>query len=409
MKHSTAPHSPVLRAKHSDSPTRSAAGQAPRDAATGKRLPASNSRNGGKRYDWRRELDRLKHSLADASLQPRTHYHHAVLLVEGELPDGFTSVPPNVHVRGVGVQRVIPVRLPRGGFHVHFIFDDSPAGGPTDDLDLLVDILWNIKHILHAVPRHLLPIFDVPNVTDGRTECLLIWLYLLNWLGHDRDNTVFNSWQQCLRFKGEYVCRPDFEDWKTCSTLPGFDLVPFLTLTDTGESGLDSWREEHRSKGKPLPEIIASSLSKPLWYASMNAIDRILACRNAGRPEPRVPTPRRKRSPNTPDWVLYLLTVLCKHHVPEDADPCFEPLSAKEIGRHLGWKQPDVSKRLKKLLSEVPFAKGLKQMNAYKALCRNRRIGQELNRLSLKHTNPELARLLLTGDPERFAAPRAED
>jgi hypothetical protein len=329
--------------------------------------------------DWRRQLERLKQSLVVTARQASwDRYRHAILWFDGDLPDRISAVHPRVYASGGPIHHTITVPLPHGGHHVHFFFDDMEVGG-KDDLKSLMNALGNTQRILHTIPKRVLPTFAVPPVGDGLTEDLLTWLYLLHWLGHDPNNTVFRSQLEFTSNKSGLSSRTEFREWNRCSTLPDFDAVRFLTLSHSAEKAIDSWQEEHRSAEKPLPEVIACSLSKPLGYASMNAIDLILRQDQFQRELRETNSEKATthiRKPTTLQRekdLAELYKVVFGHFLKHHGDPMVEPLTWKEIRARLPqgratWSQSKISRVMARLLK----AKGDNGMTAYRDAFKSR-------------------------------------
>ena len=175
--------------------------------------------------------------------------------------------------------------------------------------------------------------------------------------------------------------------------------------------GNEYWRCRHQESGKQLPEVIASSLSKSLFYASVNAIDMILdgiqLKRNENesrRPAKRVRVGRSRLSKNASILLDYLMT----HHKREEG-PVFEDLSQDEVGKQFGWNQSRVSKAFKALFADDAKKTGKRPMEYYQDLCVTKRIDSYLTYLHTKYFEPALRKTIYFGDLSRLAQSDPED
>ena len=331
-------------------------------------------------------------------------YHHAIVGIDGELPEGIQSAEPHLFASGGKVVDRILVPLASDGYHVHFFFADFFAdyygdGDNRRGLNALRDRLHSLHNVLARVPARVLPRFSVPSRDSGLEENLLRWMYLLHWLG-GTPNQVFHSELEFLQSKDGLATNKKLEPWCDFSTVPGFDPLPFLTLTAPTKENIQHWKQQHAEAGKRFPEVIASSLTKPIFYASANAVDMLSARELANPPASRGPR-------NLPKIVglgqnaLFLLAVLTRHHKCErDDGPYFEPMIQEDIQSILGWSQSTVSRAVRDLLKGIKGYKWLRPMDRYKKLCDDRVIDQVLIQLS----NPRPRKELDGQDMDNFAS-----
>jgi hypothetical protein len=328
--------------------------------------------------DWQADLMHLHANLKALDRQVgRDQYRHAVVQLEGDDLSGLGDVVPRMYASGYRLADRLVVRLPDGSLHAHFLFDDN-----MDEVDdgLLVGFrreLRGISGILSRVPKRTVPTIVVPSQGNGLVDDLLHWLYLLHWLAKRRDQSYFKSVVQYLPTVDDLRQGATFHAWDECCTLPDFDPVPFLTAT-ASEKSMQEWRAEHEAVVSPLPAVISSSLTKPLLYASLNAIEMIVQAENA------VPKARRAfTSTGNADIDMDadgLLVFLAKHHR-TDGCVCDVPLTQAEIKRALQWSQSRVSRTVGKLFGNVVGYEGVRPMICYRRLCDTRRIGRELKRV----------------------------
>jgi len=149
---------------------------------------------------------------------------------------------------------------------------------------------------------------------------------------------------------------------------------------------MKQWRAEHVENGTPLPEVISASLSKPLLYATINAIKLLIQPPEKKTPRQQPTASKRKvKTVLDPDSVL---VILMKHHKRSDGTICDKQLFQQDLEEVLGWNQSRVSRAIQKLFGDIPGYGGVNPMICYRRLCETGRIGRELTRLWEKFIDP---------------------
>lgn len=356
-------------------------------------LPKTGRTNSSTKFrGWKDDLRLIQSELESlARHTQRDHYHHAVLYSAGPLPD---VVPrgPRVYASGHRVARRIDVPLPGGGHLAHFIFDHNLDATEDRVLSGLRRELGRVRSVLRAMPRGLVPEFDDTTHDGGPDGHLVAWLSLLHWLAHRRPNRVFTAHLEYCPSADQLAAGALFSAWDDRLGTVDLDPVPYLTGTKPGAAG---------GVTTCSPRVVASSLSKPLLYASVNAIELLLgACVDE---HPSAPPKRGRAVAGRLDPLsIQLLILLYGHHKRPDESVNDEPLAEQRIADELGCSQPTVSRRMARLFGDGP--KGTRPMTHYRTLCRDvHRIDRALTRLWFKHMEPKLERQLAVGEMERFA------
>ena len=294
-------------------------------------------------FDWKAELGILRTQLEMAARQSqRDHYYHAIVMIDGELPSVPEEWMPGTQACGHRTVRKITVALPEGGYHLHYIFDANLDNSDHALLKTLQEQVLRTQKVQAAAPNRVLPRFAVPPQPNGLDENFLAWLYLLHWLGHQPGNSVFRTNIEYLNSSAELVSRVHFSPWEQCSTLPEFDPIGLLTRTSPEGEGLSEWKARHQQAGKQLPPVIASSLSKPLLYASINAVARILNS-DEDTTEKVSANLRQKSGGKRTHRDEYLLELLYRHHKRDDGSVCDVPLEQEVVAELLKVSQPTAS------------------------------------------------------------------
>lgn len=360
-------------------------------------------------FDWQAELGILRTQLEMTARQSqRDHYYHAIVMIDGELPSVPKEWMPGTQACGQRTARNIQVALPEGGYHLHYILDSNIDESDHALLKALQQQVLRTQKVQAAAPNRVLPRFAVPPQPNGLDENFLAWLYLLHWLGHQPGNSVFRTNIEYLNSSDELVSGVRFSPWEQCSTLPEFDPIGLLTRTSTEGEGLSEWKARHQQAGKQLPPVIASSLSKPLLYASINAVARILnsdEITSDGVPA----DPRQKSGAKRTHRDEYLLELLYRHHKRDDGSVCDVPLEQEKVAEQLSVSQSTVSRMFEDLFANQTPCKGRRAMDCYRHLCEEGLIDPILTRIHLERRESNSIRAILSDKLDRRQAPEPKD
>jgi len=348
--------------------------------------------------NWKSDLRRLKETLSLVT-SGLPDFSHALVQGKGEYFQGVNLVSPKCEwIGGTSFHRII-VPLPDGGYHLHFFWDELEDGECKRGLAVLQQRLQDCQAILARVPGFVLPRIVVPTLKNGLEEKTAWWMYVLHWLASLAGNTAFHTEVGFLESEEAFRQEKKFKEWNTCSTLPEFDPRPFLTLTSPKDEGLEQWKALHLSAGKLFPEVFLSVLTKPVLYASVNAIDPLLirSLTDSGD-EPK--SRRLGKRPPTGDFsegCKRLLSILLNHHECGEG-PKFTPLLQSELAEKLGCSQATVSRYFRELFEKIKAHQSLDPMRRYRRLCEDRII----DRVLLFLNDPPKRRELQTDNLEDF-------
>ncbi len=320
-------------------------------------------------------------------------FHHGVVFVEGDLLVRIESLVPNLYVTGGSevIHRII-VPLSCGGCHIHFFCNDWHLGDDRKSLDLLQRLLNKIDTLLAKVPARVVPAIAVPAMASGLEEKTVRWMYVLHWLAALPENKVFHSEFEFLLSKDDFTWDKRLKPWNECSSLPDFDPLPYLTLTASTKETLEQWKRRFANADKRFPEVIASSLTKPVLYASANAIELLLQrdVHSEKRPH-RVTrgnlfTSEGERRPLTDEEIM-VLAVLKHHHGFGTDKHNFKDLDNGTILAAIVKSWPaDVSKSLSKSKIQRTVVTLFGSKLRYRRLCQQERILAELHKIEEPHS-----------------------
>ena len=351
--------------------------------------------------NWKFRLQRLQEPILVIRDSVRQEYHHGLIDVDGELVPNITGMVPGIYAAGGKLVDQIVVPLPSGRCHVHYFFEyygfDYQDGGPDRrGLDALQDRLQNLHSLLAKIPVRVLPRIEIPPLENGLKENIVRWAYVLHWLARLPENKVFHSELEFTYSKDDLAARRNFKPWSECSSIPDFDPLPFLTPTaPPTKEDVENWKYQHHEAGKRFPEVFASSLTKPLFYASVNAIDLLIRRQDAFELEKNDAKPKLDARPgrlggDLSDREALVLSVLMNHHGCYTDEPVFALLKQEELAartvtekRLKGISQSTVSRALGDLLKRgVPkYYPDLDAARRYELLCEDRLIVQVLERI----------------------------
>ena len=351
--------------------------------------------------NWKFGLQRLQDPILVIRDSVRQEYHHGLIDIDGELLPTFTGAVPGIYAAGGKLLDQIVVPLPAGRCHVHYFFEyygfHYQDGGPDRrGLDALQEHFHNLHSLLAKIPVRVLPRIEIPPLNNGLEENIVRWAYVLHWLARLPENKVFHSELEFAYSEDDLVAGKNFKPWGEFSSLPDFDPVAFLTPTaPPTREAVEEWKQLHREAGRQFPAVFASSLTKPLFYASVNAIDLLLRRQDAFELEKNDAKPRPDARPgrlggDLSDREALVLSVLMKHHGCYTDKPVFASLKQEELAartvtqkRPKGISQSTVSRALGDLLERgVPkYYPHLDAARRYELLCEDRLIVQVLEHI----------------------------
>ena len=361
--------------------------------------------------NWKFGLQRLQDPILVIRDSVQQEYHHGLIDIDGDLLPTVTGAVPGIYAAGGKLLDQIVVPLPSGRCHVHYFFEyygfNYQDGGPDRrGLDALQDRLQNVHSLLAKIPLRVLPRFEIPPLENGLKENIVRWAYVLHWLARLPENKVFHSELEFVYSEDDLVARKNFKPWNECSPLPDFDPLPFLTPTaPPTKEDVEKWRHRRHEAVRLFPAVLASSLTKPLFYASVNAIDLLIRRQDSFELEKNDGKPRPDARPgrlgcDLSDREAVLLSVLMNHHGCYTDQPVFTRLLQKEMEERAGLSQSTMSRALGDLLNRgVPdYHSKLRPSKRYELLCEHRLIVKVLEHID----NPRRWSECDSTDPDGF-------
>lgn len=333
---------------------------------------------------------------------PDTDLSHGMILdLDSDVADEVSN--PSFYATRDSLIEAFSCELNSGGTLTHYIYDDHYDSDKAKNLlDGLVKILSGIGSKLAAVPKKTLPGIRVPSFGDGKKDSLARWCSTMQFLGQFPENQAFKTAQEFAAEESN-PSRTTFAPWEELSSLDQFDPMKFLLDESHQADAVTDWRIRFQTDGKTFPNAIASSLTKPVVYASLNAIDKIIG---QFREQPkkqviRTAATETDEHPTSAEHVLHQLRV---HHGSETSVPNFSPVKQEEFADKIGISQSEVSKMIAYWMDKIERLPGKEGHAKYVALCRREEIRLHLDLLS----TPKSMRERLLEDLKRKNSDKAE-
>lgn len=356
--------------------------------------------------DWQAELRRIQQNLETTSRQVgRDFFYHGVVSFQADITDEIEKVIPNLSVWGYdGLVEQCRVNLPNGRTDLLFISVEYRDDSDVQALRMFKEELRDIQRILKSVSKRVVPPINLPPQSNGLTENTLYWMYLLHSLGTRPENKAFTSHVEFLDVVDSYSSISSLRPWSESACLPHFDPTALLTFTNSPDETHVTWKAKHKEAERHLPELIASSISKPLFYASQMAIEFLLTNDSLGKRKVIDQVHSTQLDGVKIDLdMTNLFSLLMNHHKRQNGDLIVMPLSQNQIKDALSWDQTRVSRTMKKLMKLVRGFSHLAGMKAYRTLCKSPELDFKLTRLYTKIFEPRL-REVTDIDPDLFSS-----
>lgn len=329
------------------------------------RLPPTGR---GEVVPWVNELRRLRDDLQSLRKdnESHDHFHHAVVATEQSFRDvnGLPIIPKFPAFYGVVLERFeFPVD---GRFHTHFVFDEDNTSESRDLFRKFQAKLTGVRNKLKSVPRALVPLFNVPELTTGSLQSLVAWISFLHWFAANTNQTIVESY---VVFDSDATQRPEgknLREWEMYSKSDDFDPRPGLIHT-TADIPTNS------AISIPRPSLYGIYLSKPLLYVSVNALNHFLLLQDSRNAEKLMAKARQERTGISYAETRVLMHLYSHHCLEESTQKLSEPklvgltelnLSAvhRSIQSLFAHKQNTTKKRYLDLFRSNEVGKAVKEL-----------------------------------------------
>lgn len=272
-----------------------------------------------------------------------------------------------------------------GGKLVHFLYaEHGDADKARDLLQGLSSNLKNISSILSAVPRKTLPAIPTTTFGNGNKDRMAHWCSTLQHLGRLPSSHSFLIETEFGSPNPESYGRTLFSPWDESSSIAQYDAMEFMLYECHQAKLVPGWMERFQAEGQKFPEAIASSLTKPVLYASLNGIDRIISLYKSDRVVREAPFIPKLSEEDLSKAQLFVLLGMIKHHGVGTDAPNYEYPSQNELAKISKVRQGTISKAVVTIMKLMDCHPGLAGVAKYKELCRQEMISAELEKLTVK-------------------------
>lgn len=238
---------------------------------------------------WQRKLEQLQSAIETIREDGEPQLHHGMLLVRGPVSDTPGTVHPKVYASSRVILDRFDARLGDELRVVHFVFTDYQDDEHPEKLRQLKHALWTARNVLDDIPTRLMPKTWSSPIADAKNHAFAQWLSFLHLVSR-WDNQHF------LRVEFEYAADLNSLDrtihsypqtshgcirpWGEVGHLYDADILKLMTFQAPTGQGAE-WQKSYYAANPELPKVLAASLTKPLLYLFLNAID--LLCNLAGQ------------------------------------------------------------------------------------------------------------------------------
>lgn len=365
-------------------------------------MAKKSGHSSAKEAAWIRELrvvqakiDGLRDAFQDSDFS-----HGMILQIE---PDDISETfDPRFYATTDTLIETFSCQLGFGGRLTHYIYAERGESSRARDLlDGLAKVLAQIGSTLAAIPKKTLPSIPFASFSGGNQDRMARWCSTVQFLGQLPCNRSFKTEFEFSSEKPDGFGRTMFTPWEEYSSLDQFDPLMFLLTECHDENIARKWRDDFHTEGRKFPRAIASSLTKPLMYASTNAVDKIIGRFNE-LPKRRVIQAIPDKTDGLPTYAEYVLDELWKHHGGESGIPNFERIKQEAFAAQIGISQSQVSKMMEYWMAKIEKFPEEEGSNKYKLLCERGEIHHHLDFLK----TPKRMREVLTEHLDQIADTR---
>lgn len=295
--------------------------------------------------------------------------YHAVLLspvVRGnELEKSIELLEP----AEVGGVLAASVRLPSTNFahHAHYFFGSQSA------YTRLWGVLNGLEGWMSAIPRELVPEFDLPRVSHHGDRNAALWASLVYYLAWKADVAYLQAELECQEAANDtYYYR-----WPEFPQPTGADPRYLLIHQKAPSVNPVEWKLKFEQSGYQLPAVVDAYFETDFILNSLAAIDVLLSLdqesaldvTEQGTPAQLKPIRNSKgRSHEIAREVKKLRAMLTCHHSPSNVDrngDPVSPLTGYEIAQKMSWTSNGVNKVPSKVTRRMQELFGPDPMAAY--------------------------------------------
>lgn len=340
---------------------------------------------------WEQKLQQFQRALEAFRNYAAIDLYYGVVHIRGPQTTPGERATPLISASGGTLVETLTVPITAEEHQLHLLFGTDHSPVREDLLSQFKTQLRELHDILPILPQRVLPPSRLPAMANGGDENLVRWGLALIWLG-GREQKVFLSETEYAESASSFRINGRVSPWEKLSPVPAFDPIELVTHTGPPDKGWSYWNQEHDKAGRAFPEVLAVSLTKPIFYASVNAVGLLIQSGLEQRPK----SDGRRRGRTTRDGTkltgadMEVFSALREHHQKKNGDVDFNPLRQTEIAELAGVSQGSVSRTFEKHLCRFPICHGLTPEECYIKLCRIRLILDMVDQIENPRRREEL-------------------
>lgn len=236
--------------------------------------------------------------------------------------------------------------------------------------EILKSKLREMHNLLHEIPERVAPFPSIPPMPNRLDGNFALWGLMLLWLG-GRKNHAFRSILEFHPSTERFLCGDCPHLWDEFAAVPECDMLSLVTQTFESGTSVEYWVDAHTKAGRTFPPVLSARLSKPVVYASLNAVDFLIQTGIEKRPPQRnlkSTRPECRGGDSLQGIELELHAALREHHDKFDG-PYFGHLSQANLAKEVGVSQPTVARTLPRLFDRVNYRRGASASKRYRIAC----------------------------------------
>jgi hypothetical protein len=270
-----------------------------------------------------------------------------------------------------GKVTVATVLLPSNvlAHHAHYFFGSKAA------YDRLWHVLDGVEGWMSAIPRQLVPEFDLPRISHHGSRNAALWASLVYYLAWKADVAYLQPELECQEQANDTY----FYRWPEFPQPPEAD-PRYLLIHQKVTENPAVWKSKFEQANYKLPEVVDAYFESDFILNSLAAVDILLSLdqeddfgegTNAPPLQLKPIQSKKVRSKKIEKEVKKLRAVLVAHHHPDNVDNdnnLVAPLTGYEIAQKMGWESKGVNRVPSRVTRRMQVIFGPEPMAAYARL-----------------------------------------
>lgn len=321
---------------------------------------------------WEQKLRSFQRALEAFRAFAQVDLQYGVVHVHGPIPDPDETQQASIYASGGTLAESLLVPITDDDYQLHLLFGMDLAPVKAEIIKQFKSLLRDLHDIYPILPKWVPTPVRLPGIANGGDENLVRWGLTLLSVGAT-EQKVFRCENEYADSAISFQINGRVTPWENLSPVPGFNPIEFVTRRGKPPREWPFWKQEHARAGRAFPEVLAVSLTKPIFYASLNAVDLLIQIGLERRPESstkRRPSLTTRDGTTLTDKDRLVIGALRQHHKEEGGETDFTPLSQTTVARMARISQPSVNRMYRDHLCKLEVCRGLTPQKCYVHLCR---------------------------------------